>query len=1282
MLTTLSQDGYVTANTYTALKTAKDNSAWVRTIPDPAQRHQDTITSIAFSPDGKYIVSASADKTIRLWEIPEFKVAWVAFGHTDAVNAVAFSADGQYIVSASDDRTVGIWAVDSGKQQKILSGHTDAVNDVAFSPDGQQVVSASDDTTVRVWNWRVDTVKEPRVLDMHIGAVQTVAFSPDGSRIISGDKNQTLLVWDATSGEQINPKSNLLSNINSVAFSNNGTIFAIGGNDFMVRIWQTDQMSNLHQYEHSAAITSIAFSQDDKYIISGDEASTVIIWDRITESTVAEFHEPAPISSVAFGSAGSPPDTDSDTEYIAVSSDRTIHLLDRATRETITQLEGNTEPVYSLSMSSDGAYLASGGDSSVQIWDAYTGQRIKRVNGHTSEVWAVDFNPSLEYQHVASAGADNIVRIWDIGTQNHQPQQIQEMKEHAESIWAIAYSPDGKRLVSGGSDLIIRVWDAITGKLTLQIDNYNEEGHTKIIQSLQFSPDGNYILSAGQDGAIIAWDVSTGKQHQAISNDQRSLNSVAYDFDGKRILSAGDDAMIKIWTLDGQTEPTTLIGHPYKVFSAEFSPDPDGQYIVSGGETDTSIHLWNANTGELLLRLDGHGQKIWDIEFSPDGKRVISGGEDGIRIWNVSQLLSTENHSAGMHFNQYTDVVQQIRFSPDGQRIASAGHDNTIRIWDTYMGQELVRFVGHTSPVNTIAFSPDGHYLVSGSGYKDKPEDIDLSPSNHDNTVRLWDTHTGQQISQFTNHTDSVNAVVFSPDGKHVVSGSSDHTVRIWNTEQEEQIAQFGEHEGVVNAVSFSPEEMKIVSASDDKTVRIWDIHKNRQIRAFTKHTAPVNSATFSPDGTQIVSVSKDKTMRIWDSTTGDEESQLQIQGVHTASFSPDGQYIVYEGADHFLRIWDIDSQQHVVDIHGHADAILSTAFSPNGKLIASSSADKTIRIWETPEYLLHWAVAHISRPIPLLSDRERQQFGIKNEISIPTYKELQPFMQEAQALRLRETGMALAYTGQITSAVTYLEQAEILNLRDLSANQPISVPVINPIPIGIDNDIPISPQTLTERVLRNRVQHLLSAGFNFAKQGEREAAQNQFEKAVAIDNTLQLHELGDQADLIRADALRQEAYTLIQSANFNDAIPKLAKATSLNDSTQTLVADALVSAGRLFIIKEEYFNAITAYQELISYEEMHEYNYEKITVNELFYLCLEGIEEKQAEIIHICEKAHNLDENNDLIFSVLEQVRIWIEGGSINVTESVKRILRIADEMDVEIEQEWGDYFDDDYAD
>ena len=292
------------------------------------------------------------------------------------------------------------------------------------------------------------------------------------------------------------------------------------------------------------------------------------------------------------------------------------------------------------------------------------------------------------------------------------------------------------------------------------------QGHTDYVVTVAFSPDGRHIVSGSNDSTIQLWDAQTsgqmGNPHQGNTD---SVNSVAFSLDGRHIVSGSSDSTIQLW--DAQTGGQVgnpLQGHTGSVQSVAFLPD--GRHIVSGS-SDNTIQLWDAQTGgQVGNPFQGHTSLVQSVAFSPDGRHMVSGSNDRtIRLWDAQTGVQVGNPLQG-----HTHSVLSVSFSPDGRHTVSGSYDSTIQLWDAQTGGQMGNpLQGHTDLVNSVAFSPDGRHIVSGS-YDRTIQLWDAQTG-------------GQVGNPLQGHTDSVCSVEFSPDGRHIVSGSNDSTIQFWDAQ-------------------------------------------------------------------------------------------------------------------------------------------------------------------------------------------------------------------------------------------------------------------------------------------------------------------------------------------------------------------------------------------------------------------------------------------------------------------------------------------------------------------
>jgi WD40 repeat protein len=595
--------------------------------------------------------------------------------HTDSVTSVAFSPDGELIVSGSRDCTIRVWDVATGD---IISGpfegHAGAVTCVTFSPDGKQIISGSEDRTIRIWDvWTGKTVCQPS--QGHTDSVLCVVCSPDGRYIASGSEDKTIQLWDARTGESVStPFQGHKSGVVSIAFLGREIVSCSDGRiNEAFRRWDLDTGNSvLSNFNQDTEVYPVAVSPDGQLIISyyyfRDDLGLNLryqLWDIEAE---------CPLASVSLGDRNGAVTFSPGNQYIA-----------------------------------QGQY-----DNLIEVCDACSGSLIAEpFEGHTDSVTCIAF--SHNGKHLVSGSVDQTVRVWEVDS-GAKPVTL-----YYHRINSVALSPSGKHIVSGSSDCMVRIWDSETGDAV----SGPFEGHADQITSVAFAPDGNRVVSSSHDLTIRIWDVETGKTISVSDNDV-PVGRVAFSPDGKCVISSEWPRTLKVWDVEAGSLILDLMQTDQHVDSVAFSPD--GKFLGSRN-TDNRIFVWNATT--------------WT--------RFTTVFETGFALSYIGSV-------------RYNSTVA---FSPDGKCIVSGASGNTVRIWEVESGSTISEFIGHTGPVTCAVFSLDGQYVVSGSA---------------DQTIRVWDATTGTTIvGPLAGHGDYVRYVGLSPDGLRAVSCSLDGSTRGWD---------------------------------------------------------------------------------------------------------------------------------------------------------------------------------------------------------------------------------------------------------------------------------------------------------------------------------------------------------------------------------------------------------------------------------------------------------------------------------------------------------------------
>jgi WD40 repeat protein/serine/threonine protein kinase len=521
---------------------------------------------VAFSSDGRYLVSAGADERpkkgeVRLWDAITYAEIMAVTGlNKREVRGLALSPDGQRLaISFLADPEVIIWDMGSGRELFTFRGHTGfGVNCVAFSPDGQWIASGSamanqqGNGVVKIWDSR--TGRERLTLGGHMDGVWSVAFSPDGRRLATGGGDQDVKIWDLTTGQEALTLREHRNAVWSVAFSRDGHRLVTASRDRTVRVWDARPWQEgesgqelLTLREHANSVMSVAFHPKGHRLASGDSNGVTKLWD---------------LGPWRAGSVN--------------PLSRTLHAH-----------------ALALAFSPDGKWLAtaSGKYDHVKLWDLASAQEVRSLKGRTQQFRCVAFSPNGE--RLAAAGYQNwTVDIWDVAT----GQLLQSLADHNWAILSVAFCPpDGRYLASGGVDGTLRIWDTTTGQETLQ----PQPPHLDAVCGVAFSRDGKLLASGGYDRTVRVWEKGAGglncKPVHVLSDPTGGVTCVAFSPDGRLLAWGGTDSTVKIANLEtsrmrGMRLPIiTLHGHTSWVQGIAFSPD--GRHLASASR-DGTVKIW------------------------------------------------------------------------------------------------------------------------------------------------------------------------------------------------------------------------------------------------------------------------------------------------------------------------------------------------------------------------------------------------------------------------------------------------------------------------------------------------------------------------------------------------------------------------------------------------------------------------------------------------------------------------------------------------------------------
>jgi WD40 repeat protein len=620
--------------------------------------HTGSALGAAWSPDGKQIATSSADKTVRIWDVPTGKEVR-RLDVKDMALTVAWSPDGNTLLYTTGDRflytrgdqgvDVTLWDLKQDKQATIYTAPSytttggiaealvlayNANHTAAFSPDGRRLAFITDKTAT-VW----DLAQGKALFELagHTNLVYSVAWSPDGSRLATASEDNTAQVWDAVDGQ---------------------ALLTLSG--------------------HQKAVTMAAWSPDGSRLATASRDGTVIVWEAATGKQIAQMKvDKEVVWDVAWSRDGN--------RLATANASGLVQVWDSMTGEAAFTLRGHARWALSVAWSPDGRHLVSSShDTTVYVWKATPGVEQFTLEDPSGTLLGVDWSP--DGRQILTAGGtyfepgvmDGVIQVWD--AKSGQRVKVLDRTLNAfDAFFELVFSPDGRHF------------------LTRQ-DPYPLPTHDQ----------------------VLIWDMALGDVVNTIPVINRSegfVRETDWSPDGKRIVAVTTTGLAKVYDAFTGEELVSFTGHPAGNFLQDVAWSPDGKWIASaagGGDGENMVRIWDAQTGLERMKLEGHEDAVNWVEWSPSGDRLCTasgdleaGGSDNtIRIWDAQigkQQLVISGHTA---------AVWTCGWSPNGSRLFSASADGTARIWDATTGAELLRLDAPTPWYLYAVWSPDDRYLT------------------------------------------------------------------------------------------------------------------------------------------------------------------------------------------------------------------------------------------------------------------------------------------------------------------------------------------------------------------------------------------------------------------------------------------------------------------------------------------------------------------------------------------------------------------------------------------
>jgi len=664
------------------------------------------------------------------------------------------------------------------------------------------------------------------------------------------------------------------------------------------------------RWRQGSPMTLVHFMPDNKTVLTAGTDLNIRIWEASTGKLIRSFS----------GTGSSTPlDTGGVPEY----------MYNPGQQWTVVSADGKL------------VATASQRDLRVRIFEVESGKMLKEVTGITNGLTSMGFSP--DGKNISFSQYDGSISLIDVAAGKidktwNKPDGQNRM--YYGGMNGTAFSPDGKQLVTIGHEMenqqyipTLKIWDVAKGT---QLQSIRNPQGTYGFYTPSFSPDGKLLAWGASDGSIRVYDPATGKEVKKLTpgGQVKSVTQLIFGTDGKKLYTKSYyEQGFREFDLTSGKEERQLGDTTYKQVRIYYYNQSGGQMSVSkdgkllmGVGGNNAVYMVDLKSGkEVPMTTAGHDSGVFGVQYIEDGKTIVTQGMDGsLRRWETAtgKELSQVKLPTTQGVNAYSNIM-----SPDGKLMASSSYDGTVQITEAATGKQKYTIQvdqQRRGYMMRVVFSPDSKMIAVRS---------QIDPQ-----VLVYSTETGKEVQKLVPATLSTSQqyyygnqwqfMMFSPDSKYVAASgvNQDNSVRVWDAKSGNELRQFSfDRQKFVTNGAFSPDGRMVAMELNDSTVSLMELQTGKQRRQFgqapqTGKPTP-NYGYYNPYGAQ--------------------------SSASSVAFSPNGQLLAITTKDRKVRLWEIATGKDIGDFEGHQGAVLSLVFSPDSKTLTTGSSDTTALVWD-----------------------------------------------------------------------------------------------------------------------------------------------------------------------------------------------------------------------------------------------------------------------------------------------------------------------------------------------